>query len=321
MKTTVNSRKNEMNFTTSLFAKKSFAQGSVSGEKFLTVPYALIVLLIFVFLSLSGPNLFAQGVGISETTITPDANAILELKSTLRGFLAPRMTTAQRTTLGLIPPSEGMLVFDTDTQSFWYFSSGWKAISAGMINGANGGTGVDNSGKTITLGGNLTTIGAFPTTLTSTGSTSITLPTSGTLATLAGTEALTGKTINGITLNAAATGFSLSGGTISKTLTVPLDATVSGTNTGDQTLSGLGGVVANAAIVAGTNTKVTYDAKGLVTAGSAATTADIAASTDRNYVTDAQAVVIGNTSGTNTGDQTLSGLGGVPNTRMVNGYA
>ena len=34
------------------------------------------------------------------------------------------------------------------------------------------------------------------------------------------------------------------------------------------------------------------------------TTADIAASTDKNYVTDAQAVVIGNTSGTNTGDQT-----------------
>ena len=34
----------------------------------------------------------------------------------------------------------------------------------------------------------------------------------------------------------------------------------------------------------------------------AATTASIAASTDKNYVTDAQAVVIGNTSGTNSGD-------------------
>ena len=77
-------------------------------------------------------------------------------------------------------------------------------------------------------------------------------------------------------------------------------------------MSGLGGVAGNTAITAGTNTKITYDAKGLVTAGSAATTADIDASTDRNYVTDAEAtVVIGNTSGTNTGDQTLSGLGGV----------
>ncbi|MDC3366294.1 hypothetical protein OAV73_03225, partial [Flavobacteriaceae bacterium] len=65
-------------------------------------------------------------------------------------------------------------------------------------------------------------------------------------------------------------------------------------------------VAENAAITANTNTKITYDAKGLVTAGSAATTADINASTDRNYVTDAEAVIIGNTSGTNTGDQTAA---------------
>lgn len=61
----------------------------------------------------------------------------------------------------------------------------------------------------------------------------------------------------------------------------------------------------NAAITGATKTKITYDAKGLVTAGADATTADIAASTDKNYVTDAQAVVIGNTSGTNTGDQSV----------------
>ena len=62
----------------------------------------------------------------------------------------------------------------------------------------------------------------------------------------------------------------------------------------------------NAAITAATKTKITYDAKGLVTGGADATTADIAASTDKNYVTDAQAVVIGNTSGTNSGDQTAA---------------
>jgi hypothetical protein len=81
-------------------------------------------------------------------------------------------------------------------------------------------------------------------------------------------------------------------------------STLSGSNTGDQTLSGLGGVAGNAAITGATNTKITYDSKGLVTAGAAATTADIAPSTNKNYVTDAQAIVIGNTSGTNTGDQT-----------------
>jgi hypothetical protein len=51
------------------------------------------------------------------------------------------------------------------------------------ILGQYGGTGVDNSGKTITLGGNLTTSGAHATTLTTTGTTTVTLPTTGTLAT------------------------------------------------------------------------------------------------------------------------------------------
>jgi hypothetical protein len=58
----------------------------------------------------------------------------------------------------------------------------------------------------------------------------------------------------------------------------------------------------NAAITGATKTKITYDAKGLVTAGADATTADIADSLNKRYVTDAQSTVIGNTSGTNTGD-------------------
>lgn len=64
-------------------------------------------------------------------------------------------------------------------------------------------------------------------------------------------------------------------------------------------------VTANTSITGATKTKITYDTKGLVTAGADATTADIAASVNKNYVTDAQQTVITNTSGTNTGDQTL----------------
>ena len=65
------------------------------------------------------------------------------------------------------------------------------------------------------------------------------------------------------------------------------------------------GVVPNAPITGATKTKITYDSKGLVTAGVDATTADIADSTNKRYVTDANLVLIGNTSGTNTGDQNL----------------
>lgn len=80
-----------------------------------------------------------------------------------------------------------------------------------------------------------------------------------------------------------------------------------------------GKVDENAPITGATKTKITYDAKGLVTAGTDATTADIADSTNKRYVTDAQLTVIGNTSGTNTGNQDLSGL--VPKTTTVNGHA
>jgi len=64
----------------------------------------------------------------------------------------------------------------------------------------------------------------------------------------------------------------------------------------------------NTAITGATKTKITYDSKGLVTAGADATTADIADSTNKRYVTDAQATVIGNTSGTNTGDNAVNSL-------------
>jgi hypothetical protein len=91
--------------------------------------------------------------------------------------------------------------------------------NASVIAGQYGGTGVANTGKTITLGGNLTTSGAHATTLTTTGTTGITLPTTGTLSTLAGAETLTNKTLTSPILTtpalgvASATSISFSGST------------------------------------------------------------------------------------------------------------
>ena len=65
-------------------------------------------------------------------------------------------------------------------------------------------------------------------------------------------------------------------------------------------------VTSNTAITGATKTKVTFDSKGLVTSGADATTSDIADSSNKRYVTDAQLVVIGNTSGTNTGDVSVT---------------
>jgi hypothetical protein len=66
---------------------------------------------------------------------------------------------------------------------------------SGVVLGAHGGTGVDNTDKTITLGGNLITIGSHTTALNTSGDTSLTLPVTGTLATLEGVEILTNKTL------------------------------------------------------------------------------------------------------------------------------
>ncbi|MHA8074609.1 hypothetical protein ACRZ9O_08765 [Aquirufa sp. HETE-40SA] len=91
---------------------------------------------------------------------------------------------------------------------FGYLFDGSTALS-GVISSTYGGTGMDNGTKTITLGGNLVTSGNYSTTINTTGVTNITLPTSGTMATLAGTETLTNKNF----VNSTLTGTLTLGGT------------------------------------------------------------------------------------------------------------
>ncbi len=60
------------------------------------------------------PSLQAQ-VGIG--TATPDVNAILDVTSTIKGILLPRLTPAQQTTLAatLNNSQRGMMVTDANT--------------------------------------------------------------------------------------------------------------------------------------------------------------------------------------------------------------
>lgn len=79
--------------------------------------------------------LFAQNaVGINTTT--PDASALLDLSSTNKGLLMPRMTAAQR--VGIASPATGLLVFQTDGTSGYYYNAGTAAAPNWVLLGATG---------------------------------------------------------------------------------------------------------------------------------------------------------------------------------------
>jgi hypothetical protein len=97
----------------------------------------------------------------------------------------------------------------TTPQTIFGFPFDGSASISGILSPTYGGTGVNNGNKSITLGGDLITSGNYSTTIITAGTTAINLPTSGTLATLAGTETLTNKTF----VNSSLTGTLTLGGT------------------------------------------------------------------------------------------------------------
>ncbi|MBK7148175.1 MAG: tail fiber domain-containing protein [Bacteroidetes bacterium] len=77
-----------------------------------------------------------NNVGIG--TAVPDASSILELQSTQKGFLVPRVNAAQR--LAIVNPADALLVFDTDSGCFFYFNNpAW--VSLCKLSGPVGPTG------------------------------------------------------------------------------------------------------------------------------------------------------------------------------------
>ncbi len=78
----------------------------------------------------------AQSVGINDDNSTPDPSAMLDVHSTSKGMLVPRMTTAQR--LAIDNPATGLLVFDSETNSYWFFNgTEWTEISRWSSDGGN----------------------------------------------------------------------------------------------------------------------------------------------------------------------------------------
>ncbi|MFY9310038.1 MAG: hypothetical protein WAQ28_13410 [Bacteroidia bacterium] len=118
------------------------------GNKILRVTAILILFCLLLVLS---PRLVAQSNGVGIGTLSPDPSALLDVSSSNKGVLVPRLTATQR--LAIPSPANSLLVFDTDSSCFFYWNgpaSSWKSLCSGASgsqgnNGATGATGISGS--------------------------------------------------------------------------------------------------------------------------------------------------------------------------------
>ncbi len=86
--------------------------------------------ILLVAMTFCGSVAFAQKDNVGIGTTKPDQSAALEISSTNKGLLTPRMSLQQRTSIQ--NPAEGLIVYQTDMLSGFYFYDGkeWKAMTA-----------------------------------------------------------------------------------------------------------------------------------------------------------------------------------------------
>lgn len=100
------------------------------------------------------------GSFISGAYAVPAASAIIEGRSTTKGFLAPRMTTTQRNAIA--SPATGLMIYNTSVKKFNYYTGTyWAAIDSGTVTSLNNGLtltgGVGNLGGTLNRNTNIQT--------------------------------------------------------------------------------------------------------------------------------------------------------------------
>ena len=108
------------------------------------------------------------GAGASPATTTTGTGVLTAIGNNVNS--AGGLATSAVTTLNSLTSASALATVGTITSGIW---------NGTLIGSTYGGTGVNNGSFTITLGGNLTTTGAFNTSLAVTAATSLTLPTSG----------------------------------------------------------------------------------------------------------------------------------------------
>ncbi|MHC1776298.1 MAG: hypothetical protein AB9834_12905 [Lentimicrobium sp.] len=108
----------------------------------------LLLLLILII----GISANAQ-VAINSDASAPDNSAMLDVKSTTRGFLAPRMTLAQRN--AIVTPATGLVVFQTNNSPGLYINNGTPAVPSWNLVGTNSGQWLNNGTSIYYNSGNV----------------------------------------------------------------------------------------------------------------------------------------------------------------------
>lgn len=118
---------------------------------------------ITILLALLLPFLSLSQVKVGDNPTTIDGSALLELESTNKGFLSPRMSEVQMN--GINSPADGLMVYCTDCspKGFYYFDGvSWKRILGPKSEVSTNGTAVVSSyGDAACSGGSGTITGSM----------------------------------------------------------------------------------------------------------------------------------------------------------------
>ncbi|MES2849889.1 MAG: hypothetical protein V4685_12585 [Bacteroidota bacterium] len=84
--------------------------------------------------SLFTTTCFSQSVSINNTGAAADSTAMLDVNSTTKGLLIPRMVAQQRTAIAT--PATGLLVYQTDGDPGFYYYNGanWFLLVTTAVN-------------------------------------------------------------------------------------------------------------------------------------------------------------------------------------------
>lgn len=104
--------------------------------------------ILFALSAIGFENPTYSQIGIGTTT--PHASAILDIESTSKGFLPPRMSTSQRDLINGGSPTQGLMIYNTDEDCLQTYSQvSWVSLCS-----SSGNSPANQNGITGTIGGN-----------------------------------------------------------------------------------------------------------------------------------------------------------------------